>query len=338
MSEYATPPVSVAEGSTSSSPVDAHFVVYSLTESGGKDRAVCSSASGSLVAAVEDKVASLLDKKLQLVKDRSFTETISSEGQEYLSIFCYVTNFSENQALQQFLVCLVIENSEDIENSIQLMLPDINNYVVDIVAPILFSQDQTETTTETENALQQWYSASIDYIGRCITTLGSYLPNFLHAALLGYTVVSPQNPVLETNLRRVARMIQLVEEDETKQIQVLYEDDKAVMDYESKNLFCEDWAQALQETAEDPISCRQKIDQYRLLIVKRLNDLRRMLDNARMHNHDLYRSYSMIERSNNEDVLLAVLTNDIKNNQSLAEVIGTIVDFSVMRRKAEEIQ
>ena len=72
--------------------------------------------------------------------------------------------------------------------------------------------------------------------------------------------------------------------------------------------------------------------------MKRLNDLRRMLDNARMHNHDLYRSYSMIERSNNEDVLLAVLTNDIKNNQSLAEVIGTIVDFSVMRRKAEEIQ
>ena len=46
-------------------------------------------------------------------------------------------------------------------------------------------------------------------------------------------------PVLIATFR-VARMIQLVEEDETKQIQVLYEDDKAVMDYECKliGIFC----------------------------------------------------------------------------------------------------
>lgn len=56
-----------------------------------------------------------------------------------------------------------------------------------------------------------------------------------------------------------------------------------------------------------------------------------MLDSARLHNHDLYRSFTMIGKSNNEDILLAILTNDVKNNPNLAEVINVIVDFAAMQ-------
>ena len=67
--------------------------------------------------------------------------------------------------------------------------------------------------------------------------------------------------------------------------------------------------------------------------MKRLNDLRRMLDNARLHNHDLYRSFTMIGKSNNEDILLSILMNDVKNNPNLAEVINVIVEFANLQKQ-----
>ena len=81
------------------------------------------------------------------------------------------------------------------------MLADINNYVVDIVAPLLFGNEELSSI---ETALHQWYSASIDYIGRCISDLKDILPNFLHASLLGRLITVPTDPVMEVNLRRFA--------------------------------------------------------------------------------------------------------------------------------------
>lgn len=82
------------------------------------------------------------------------------------------------------------------------MLPDINNYVVDIVAPLLFNSNEKENFNLIVEKLEQWYSGSIDYIGGSITALGSILPNYLHASLIGHPISVPSNKTMETNLQR----------------------------------------------------------------------------------------------------------------------------------------
>ena len=53
-----------------------------------------------------------------------------------------------------------------------------------------------------------------------------------------------------------------------------------------------------------------------------------MLDNARFHNHDLYRSYDMISSNSNKDIILAILSQEIETNTQLSTVISSILEFS----------
>lgn len=86
------------------------------------------------------------------------------------------------------------------------MSPDVNEYVVDAVAPLLFANysfgELVPDSKQIEQVLSDWYSSSIEFLGRLVHRTETILPNILHAAMTGRTFFAPDQQALQDDLRR----------------------------------------------------------------------------------------------------------------------------------------
>ena len=57
-----------------------------------------------------------------------------------------------------------------------------------------------------------------------------------------------------------------------------------------------------------------------------MNEIKRLVEQAKYHNHDLYRAYTFIKNSKVSDFLLHVLSDDQQNDPHLLEVLDVIVE------------
>lgn len=70
---------------------------------------------------VDARVTNLIKNVPTLVRNRSFTETISipQSNKLFLCVFCYITN---EETESKLLVCLLVRHSKEVDNSMQLFV------------------------------------------------------------------------------------------------------------------------------------------------------------------------------------------------------------------------
>ena len=96
------------------------------------------------------------------------------------------------------------------------------------------------------------------------------------------------------------------------------------------NLFCKEWAKDIRRTAKektpDPFKLRSLIEHYKLKVIQELNQLRRLVEQAKMNNYALYKSYTMLKKNSASDVLLTMILQD-KSDVNTQEVVQVIQAF-----------
>lgn len=91
------------------------------------------------------------------------------------------------------------------------------------------------------------------------------------------------------------------------------------------NEYCYEWATSLSKSLSNPFITRQKIEQRKFKVIKQLNDLKRMADQARLDNHDLYRTYQILKTNKNLDVMMTILRSDSTTaDPAMVEVLEVI--------------
>jgi hypothetical protein len=91
------------------------------------------------------------------------------------------------------------------------------------------------------------------------------------------------------------------------------------------NDYCREWSATLGKSLFNPFMTRQKIEQRKIKVIKQLNDLKRMVDQARLDNHSLYRTYQILKENKNLNVWMSILRSDgTTNDDSCREVLDVI--------------
>jgi len=90
------------------------------------------------------------------------------------------------------------------------------------------------------------------------------------------------------------------------------------------NIFCREWAKELKSAGRDPLLLRKSIEHHKFKVVQELNHLRRLIDQAKMNNYALYKTYRFLRASNNSDVLLSLLIQESANDANGSEVLDVI--------------
>jgi len=93
---------------------------------------------------------------------------------------------------------------------------------------------------------------------------------------------------------------------------------------EESNAFCREWASKLYNSEKDPLVLRSTLEEEKFKIIQELNQLHRLIDQARTNNYALYRSYKYLQTNSNYDALMWMLYQDPTNDIHVVEILEVI--------------
>lgn len=88
------------------------------------------------------------------------------------------------------------------------ILAEVNNFIEVYISPLLFAtvtaSEETRPKAQAINdALDQWYYYSVEYISKTFSTFNKILGNILHAALLGNSIIVENDAEATSALSRL---------------------------------------------------------------------------------------------------------------------------------------
>lgn len=319
-----------------------------IDDGGGTERAnegslplVAADLTPALQLRVRDSVKALLAKRTMLSDREGFIGSVlhgpPKPTPSSLCFYCLLTGEVVTEAIaapppaSHFLVCLLIERLEQLDQNMELFANELNEFVVQHVEPILFSQQIDRTALAT--CMSSWFDQCIAYLGECMDAFKPVLPQLLHAAMLDRkplvsACAQSARPAAVLRIDRVFRMLSIVKSGKEHTIAIDWVDGCPVVDCNDTNQFCIDWAASLLNGSYDSLRTRFEVERTKLKIVKQLNDIKRVVHSARTNNHDLYRAYHLLVKSKNMDVLLSTLLEDFNVDCHTKEVLDVIVDYA----------
>jgi len=106
-----------------------------------------------------------------------------------------------------------------------------------------------------------------------------------------------------------------------------YGDVQVTLNTKDTNSFCTSWANQLRNGASaDPFRLRTLLEDLKLKVIQELNFIRKVIDQAKLSNYQLYKSYVVLRANSNCDVLLNLLMKDITNDATTTEVLEVIYE------------
>jgi len=69
---------------------------------------------------------------------------------------------------------------------------------------------------------------------------------------------------------------------------------------------------------------RNLIEQQKFKVIQEFNQLRRLIEQAKLNNYSLYKAYRLLKQSSSSDVLLTMLLQDSSNDAKTTEVLEVI--------------
>eukprot|EP00026_Physarum_polycephalum_P007961 Phypoly_transcript_08034.p1 GENE.Phypoly_transcript_08034~~Phypoly_transcript_08034.p1 ORF type:complete len:466 (+),score=80.75 Phypoly_transcript_08034:115-1512(+) len=105
-----------------------------------------------------------------------------------------------------------------------------------------------------------------------------------------------------------------------------YGDVQVTLNTKDTNNFCTSWANQLRNGTSDPFRLRTLLEDLKLKVIQELNFIRKVIDQAKLSNYQLYKSYVVLRANSNCDVLLNLLMKDITNDATTTEVLEVIYE------------
>jgi hypothetical protein len=105
-----------------------------------------------------------------------------------------------------------------------------------------------------------------------------------------------------------------------------YDDVQVTLNTRETNSFCTSWASQLRSGTSDPFRLRTLLEDLKLKVIQELNFIRKVIDQAKLSNYQLYKSYVVLRANSNCDVLLNLLMKDITNDATTTEVLEVIYE------------
>jgi hypothetical protein len=105
-----------------------------------------------------------------------------------------------------------------------------------------------------------------------------------------------------------------------------YSDVQVTLNTKETNSFCTSWANQLRNGTSDPFRLRTLLEDLKLKVIQELNFIRKVIDQAKLSNYQLYKSYVVLRANSNCDVLLSLLMKDITNDATTTEVLEVIYE------------
>lgn len=79
------------------------------------------------------------------------------------------------------------------------------------------------------------------------------------------------------------------------------------------------------------------MEHYKLKVIQELNQLKRLVEHAKISNYALYKAYSMLKKNSASDVLLTLILQD-KSDSSIIEVVQVIESYFAKQMNSSELK
>jgi len=264
---------------------------------------------------------------------------------------------------REYYICFLCESDSD--HSLSLFHAELKKFSEQLI-PLLQKHNADEEQEELKSSISQmassWYWKCVEYITRCVRLLAPHLDVVMHSILLGKQVVIVAPPPLFEDLSKLLLDVSIVNltpsqvprDDEAEELAPSdddvagrlvimcarpaaqekmqefppdYSDIQVTLSSRETNSFCASWADKLRNAPFDAFQLRTLLEDLKLRVIQELNFIRKIIDQAKLSNYLLYKSYLVLRSNNNCDVLLSLLMKDITNDITTTEVLEVISEY-----------
>jgi len=254
----------------------------------------------------------------------------------------------------EYILCLICELESD--EGFALFRPDLDLFCVKLKRLLMEVKFHGKDDNELRDNLESWYTYTIEHITRCVDTVKDKLPVVLHSALIGKPIIIAKGSERKTFVEDITKFIRAASLNQlSDQSNVIIGDDREfypngiIISLDSSfnfqissketNVFCREWAKEIRKSAKtlDPFKLRNLMEHYKLKVIQELNQLKRLVEHAKISNYALYKAYSMLKKNSASDVLLTLILQD-KSDSSIIEVVQVIESYFAKQMNSSELK